>query len=130
MTVLLDTNVIVDVLNARRGRMEFVRRLAEEGHLLACCAITVAEVYAGMRAHEAEATEEFLARLDYFEASRSVARRAGALKATWARKGHTLGLPDAMIAAIVLEHRLVLATDNRKDFPMPEIQLIAPPALH
>lgn len=130
MTVLLDTSVLIDVLNGRRERLEFVRNLAEQGHRLAGCAITLAEVYAGMRRDEATATEELLGSLEYFETSRAVARRAGRLKAAWSRKGRALGLPDALIAAVALEHQLALATDTRKDFPMAELKLLVLPALH
>jgi predicted nucleic acid-binding protein len=90
----------------------------------------VAEVYAMMRPHEKSATEELLGGLEYFETPRKAAERAGRLKAVWARKGHTLGLPDALIAAVALENSLALATDNRKHFPMPELKLMALPALH
>jgi len=130
MTVLLDTSVLIDVLNGRRQRLEFVRSLAEEGHLLACCAITIAEVCAGMRHGEARATGDLLSGLEYFDTSRVVARRAGHLKAAWAAKGRTLALPDVLIAAIALEYGLTFATDNRKHFPMPELKLLALPALH
>lgn len=129
MTVLLDTNVIIDVLNDRGGRRQFFGKLVNEGHDLACCASTVAEVYAGMRPKEALATEEFLSTLRYFEASRDAARRAGLLKFAWARKGFTLGLTDVLIAAVALDHGLKLATGNQKHFPMPELELLAVPAL-
>jgi predicted nucleic acid-binding protein len=130
MTVLLDTSVLIDILNRRGGRSEFFRQLLQEGHKFACCAITIAEVYAGMRPHEKSATEEFLGGFEYFETSRTTAERAGRLKAVWARKGHTLGLPDALIAAVALENGLTLATDNRKHFLMPELKLLTLPALH
>src|SRR2546423_9149218 len=100
MTVLLDTSVLIDVLNGRRQRLEFVRSLVQEGHMLACCAITVAEVYAGMRRGEAKAPGELLSGLEYFDTSRVVARGDGHLKAAWAARGRTLALPDALIAAI------------------------------
>jgi predicted nucleic acid-binding protein len=45
------------------------------------------------------------------------------LKNEWARRGQTLSVPDVLIAATALAHRLVLMTDNRKDFPMPELVL-------
>jgi len=45
---LLDTNIIVDAINEKRGRNRFLLDLAEQqGHTLACCPINVAEVYAG-----------------------------------------------------------------------------------
>lgn len=130
MTVLLDTSVVIDVLNHRGGRSEFFRQLLQEGHTFACCAITIAEVYAGMRPHEKSATEELLGGLEYFETARATAERAGHLKASWARKGHRLGLPDVLVAAVALGNGLTLATDNRRNFPMPELKLLALPALH
>jgi predicted nucleic acid-binding protein len=130
MTILLDTSVVIDILNRRGGRNEFFRQLLHEGHTFACCAITVAEVYTGMRPHEKSATEELLGGFEYFETFRTTAERAGRLKGTWARKGHSLGLPDALIAAVALENGLALATGNRRHFPMPELKLLALPALH
>jgi predicted nucleic acid-binding protein len=127
MTLLLDTSVVVDALNARAGIRRFLQDQIHAGHALACCAITIAEVYAGVRRHEAAATGEFLDALEYYETTRAVARRAGHLKAAWARKGQTLALPDVLIAAVALEHGLVLATGNRKHFPMPELKLLPLP---
>ena len=127
MIVLLDTSIVVDVLNARAESRRWLHGLTEGGYTFACCAVTIAEVYAGMRPHEATATEEFLDSLDYYETTRDVARRAGYLKAAWARKGQTLALPDVLIAAVALEHGLALATGNRKHFPMPELNLLPLP---
>jgi predicted nucleic acid-binding protein len=45
----------------------------------------------------------------------------------WHKKGHTLSLPDVTIAAVVLTYGLTLLTDNRKDFPMPELALYSLP---
>jgi len=125
MIILLDTSVVVDALNARAGTRRFLQAQLHAGDAFACCAITTAEVYAGMRKHEAKATDEFLDQLAYYESNRAVARRAGQLKAVWARKGQTLALPDVLIAAVALEYGLALATGNRKHFPMPELNLLA-----
>jgi predicted nucleic acid-binding protein len=95
MIILLDTNVIVDALNARAGSRVFLQAQLNAGHTLACCAITTAEVYAGMRKHEAMATGEFLDQLAYYESTRAIARRAGHLKADWARKGQSQTLSHA-----------------------------------
>jgi hypothetical protein len=48
------------------------------------------------------------------------------IECTWARKGKILGVVDAIVAATALEHGLMLVTDNRKDFPMPEIAFFPP----
>jgi predicted nucleic acid-binding protein len=127
MRILLDTSVIIDALRGRRGRRELLRRLLEEGHELACCAINVAEVYSGMRPHEAEATAELIDSLEYVETSREAARNAGELRLEWQRKGKTLSLPDALIAAVALDRDLTVATDNLRHFSMPRLKLLALP---
>ncbi len=127
MIVLLDTSVVIDALNARAGIRRFLQEQLQAYNTLACCTITIAEVYAGMRRHEAQATGEFLDVLDYYDTTRPIARRAGDLKAAWARKGKTLALPDVLIAAVALEHGLTLATANCEHFPMPELKLLPLP---
>ncbi len=127
MIILLDTSVLIDALNARAGIRRFLQEQLHAYNTLACCAATIAEVYAGMRRHEAQATGEFLEALDYYDTTRPIARRAGDLKTAWARKGQTLALPDVLIAAVALEHGLTLATANRRHFPMPELKLLPLP---
>jgi predicted nucleic acid-binding protein len=118
-TYLLDTSVIIDVLRGARRRAETVERLLAHGHLLACTAINVAEVFAGMRPKERGPTVALLASLEHYDITRELAERAGTLRREWAGRGRTLALPDCLIAAAALTHGLVLVTDNAKDFPMP-----------
>jgi predicted nucleic acid-binding protein len=122
-TYLLDTSVIIDALNGKRGRRELLLDLVKQGHLLACCPINVTEVYAGLRPKEEPATEEFLKSLEYYHLTWPVARLAGLLKRDYARKGATLTVADTTIAAVALAHELTLMTDNVKDFPMKELAL-------
>jgi predicted nucleic acid-binding protein len=81
----------------------------------------VTEVYAGMRPKEEPATEEFLRSLEYYHLTWPVARLAGLLKRDHGRKGKTVTVADATIAAVALIHELTLMTDNIKDFPMKEL---------
>jgi hypothetical protein len=43
------------------------------------------------------------------------------------KKGRTLALPEVSIAAVALTNGLVLLTDDRKDFPMPELSFFPLP---
>ncbi len=72
-------------------------------------------------------TSEFFENLLYKETRRETARNAGEMRAKWQKRGRTLSLPDAMIAAVALAEDLTLATDNVKDFPMPELKLLTLP---
>lgn len=121
MIVLLDTTVLIDVLRARRNRRVLLAELVEGGHTLATGAINIGEVYAGVRPEEKAKTEVFLSNLDCYPVTAPIARRAGLLKSAWAQKGRTFSLADMMVAATALEHGLTLMTDNRRDFPLPEL---------
>ncbi len=123
MRVLLDTSILIDVLRLRNQRREFLAELVRGGHTLSTTTLNIAEIYAGMRPAEEDRTEALLSGLESYELSGSSTRLAGRLKNTWARKGHTLALADAIVAATAIERGCTLLTDNRKDFPMPEIQL-------
>ena len=122
-TFLLDTSVIIDTINEKRGRRQFLKELVEQGHILACCAINVAEVHAGLRPKEEEKTESFLGALEYYAIGIRVAESGGLLKRDYSRRGITLSLADAVIAAVAIHHRLTLITDNTKDFPMKDLAL-------
>jgi predicted nucleic acid-binding protein len=65
--------------------------------------------------------------LEFYPVNWEIAQLAGDLFRIWRQKGHTLGLADVTIAAVALTHKLVLVTDNRKHFPMPELQLFRLP---
>ena len=123
MELLLDTSVLIDALRFRNARRELLAQLLNEGHHFSTTALNVAEVYAGVREGEIALTASFLDSLGCRDLTASSGRLAGMLKNTWARKGRTLSLADAIIAAIAIEKECSLMTDNRKDFPMPELNL-------
>lgn len=122
---LADTSLIIDLINDRDERRSFIRQLLKPGDTLGCCTINLIEIYTGMRPGEEEATAALIDRLLYYDVTREIAKRAGSIRYQRRRRGHTLSLADATIAAVALHHNLALLTDNRKHFPMPE--LVLPP---
>lgn len=127
MRLLLDTSVLIDVLRARRGRMRWLAELLRSGHSLETSALNLAEVYAGMRPEEEIKTKAFLVELLCHPVTPETGEMAGKLKSSWARRGRTLALADAIVAAVAMEQGCALVTDNRKDFPMPEVRLYDTP---
>lgn len=123
MDVLLDTSVLIDVLRSRNQRRELLLRLIQEGHSLSTTALNVAEVYVGIRKGEEVGTAALLNSLRCYELDAESGMQAGQLANSWARKGRTISLADAIVAAIAIGRDVVLMTDNRKDFPMPQLKL-------
>jgi len=108
---LADTSLIIDLINRQEGRRELLQQLLKPD----------LRFYSGMRPGEEEITARWLDLLVYHDVTREIAERAGALRYQWGRKGKTLSLADATIAAAALHHGLTLLTDNEKHFPMPEL---------
>ena len=100
--VLIDTDVFVDHL---RGAAE----LRVGGHRVHFSVLTRAELVAGTSATDNIST--LLAPFREISIDRAVAERAGRV-----RREAGIRLPDALIAATALEHRLSLITRNRSDF--------------
>ena len=76
----------------------------------------------GLRPNEAGKTHELLASLEFYPVTWEIAKYAGELYREWRQRGQTLALPDLTIAAVAISNGPHLATDNPKDFPMPEMQ--------
>ncbi len=114
---------LIDLLHGRQGRDNLVRNLILRKERLICCAITVAELYSGILAKDVPKLEKLFRSLEYFDLSPDVARRAGLLRRDYRRKGITLSLADATLAALAIAEEMVLVTANRKDFPMPDLEL-------
>src|SRR5690242_17458421 len=98
--ILLDSSVIFDVLNGKRGRKEMLATFLQQGNVFACCSLNVTEVFAGLRDHESQRTEAFLASLKFLPITMEIAKAAGLLKREWRRKGQTLSHRDVTLAAM------------------------------
>ena len=124
---LLDATTLIDYLRGRRGIIELVNTLANQGHQLGLCCISVAEVYAGLNEEERAGADRLADAMDYHEISREVAKEAGRYKYEFARRGTTLSTADTLIAATAIAAGATLITANTRDFPMEEIELLEQP---
>jgi predicted nucleic acid-binding protein len=101
--ILVDSDVLVDHL---RGH----RRLEAGTDELHVSAVSRAELFSG-RGTEESRIRRLLEPMANLPVDATVAERAGRL-----RRGSSLRLPDALIAATALQHRLTLVTRNLRDF--------------
>ena len=79
-TCLLDSGILIDALNGKRGRRELLDRLIEDGADMACCSINVTEIYAGLRPGEEAKTERLLRSLKFYPVTWEIAKQAGDLR--------------------------------------------------
>ncbi|MGC9349767.1 MAG: type II toxin-antitoxin system VapC family toxin [Anaerolineae bacterium] len=119
---LLESNVLIQHLRGHEPTTDLLTRLALDGQL-GLAAISRTEVLAGMRDYEAESTLAFLDALACYALDVATADRAGELIREFRRRGVTLDVPDAMIAATAIEHCLILLTYNPRHFPMDDVRL-------
>jgi predicted nucleic acid-binding protein len=120
VSLVVDTNVVIDLL---RGREEATRLLEASWEPLMVSAVTVHEIYMGMRPDEEEMTETMLSSFMMLSFGAEEARLTSAWWRTYRARGITLDFRDLAIAAAAVTRNLTLATANVKDFPMPELRV-------
>ena len=118
LTLLLDSNIIIDALN---GVEDAVRELLSDAEA-AVSVIAWIEVLAGYRegAGDAEA-RELLATLTVVDLSAAVIEETVSIRRT-----SRLKLPDAIILATARVHGLTLSTRNTRDFPVDDPDVRVP----
>jgi predicted nucleic acid-binding protein len=113
--LLFDTDVLIDYLRDEPAAVGFISHLTERP---AVSAITIAELYAGVRdGEERTALDSFITSFEILPVTEAIARRGGLVRRDYHRS-HNVSLPDALIAATCEVHGLPLVTLNRRHYPM------------
>ena len=109
VTLLLDSNVLIDVLQGRRAALAWL----EAQERAAISVISWIEVLVGCEPDQIETVRSWLDGFARIELDQHVAAMA-----VVCRQQLGLKVPDAIILATARRHGLILATRNSKDFPM------------
>jgi predicted nucleic acid-binding protein len=120
--VLLDSDVIVEVLRERSP--EIARKwttVVNTDEPLFYSPVSLAEVRHGMRDRERELIERMFSGMTCIPMEQEIGRRSGDYLRSF-HASHSLALGDALIAATASVHQLQLWTQNRKHFPMKDLQ--------
>jgi tRNA(fMet)-specific endonuclease VapC len=118
---LLDTNVLLHVVNRAKGYELIEQRLASSSpRKLAVSVITVWEIFrmaekAKVPTKASKAALDFLNSFRIMPMTKQAAALGGQVYAVLASKGQTIGERDSMIAGIALAHECILVTDNTKE---------------
>lgn len=127
--VLADTNVISEFVKSTSDAQ--VMRWLQTVQLMAISAITLEEAHFGL------AWQPNTRKLALFNAlvqsmhmvypiTPVIAQRGGVLRGQFQAQGITRSAPDMLIAATAIEHQLVLATRNVRDFMGCGVQVVNP----
>jgi hypothetical protein len=118
--LLLDSTVLIDALRGRPAapRVADLRRRGVEPWT---CAISVEEIWRGLRPGEEAVAGQLFNGLRMAPLGATEGQRAGTWRRDFAERGITLHQADCLIAAAALGVDASLATANTADFPMAEI---------
>jgi predicted nucleic acid-binding protein len=115
--ILLDSDIIIEALRGRREISDGIRAIEHRGVPTYCCAVSFAEIWAGVRPGEEVVTEAFFHTRGEVVLDAVVGRRAGAYLSRYSRS-HGVQIADALVAAAASTAGLRLWTLNRRCYPM------------
>jgi tRNA(fMet)-specific endonuclease VapC len=114
--MIADTDVLIDFLQGAQPASERIALELDHGQL-ATTAINRFELLAGARTARQQAIiGQLLAALPCLPLVAQSADRAAEVRRALERQGLSIGMGDSLIAGIVLAHRGVLLTRNRRHF--------------
>lgn len=112
---MIDTNILVDALRLKKEAITYLKTLGDRNSV---AAVTVTELFAGIRSEKQNKNlTTLLDALIVLTFSRGHAELAGDFIRQYG-KSHSVTLADAAIAATAEIHKLELITLNHKHFPM------------
>ena len=128
MTIVLDTDVLIDLLHKREPTTSFLAALRARGETLATTSVNAAELWRGARTAKAQdAVARLLTALHDVPLGPRAARRFGEVMQALDRAGASLSNTDGLIAAAALESGGRLVTRNAKEYArVPGLEVLAP----
>jgi predicted nucleic acid-binding protein len=121
MSVLLDSDILIEILRSRDQVIQPQwNTLAHSHRDILFSPVTAAEVWAGARPNERQATSLFFRHLTCIPVEYKIGELAGEFLRQFS-KSHNVKIGDTLIAATAVLHQAALWTRNRKHYPMPDV---------
>jgi len=115
---LLDTSFVIDCWHDRAPALARLESLFADGSPLYVTDMVVCELFAGLLEADRDAAQRFLEPIEFIQPGPEAAARAGIWRAEARRRGATLHLPDALIAAAADAAGAAVLTRNVRDFAL------------
>ena len=122
---LLDTSVLIDYSKNVEPTRSRVQAIVAAGDDLCTCAVVVAEFYSGLSPLDRPVWDAFLGSFRFLQPAWQDAVAAGLDRYANARRGRTLAVTDMLIASAARAAGAVIVTNNPRDFPLPDVQVIS-----
>lgn len=114
--LIADTDVLIDFLAGHNPMAQRIATHLEEG-MLCTTAVTRFELMSSARtATQERRIRQLLDALSTLPLDNAAADQAAHVRQAMERKGSSIGMGDSLIAGIVLCHRGILMTRNRRHF--------------
>jgi predicted nucleic acid-binding protein len=123
MRYMLDTTFVVDHERQVPAAVARLQEIYENGDDPVVTSVIVSEAWVGARQPDDPDLERFLRYLEYVHPGPETARRAGQFRAEASRRGFTLGLADALIAASAYDLDATVLTRNIRDFELTPVRV-------
>jgi hypothetical protein len=121
-TILPDTCAWIDYFSGRDTIIARSLAQALTNCEIVTCGVVMYELFQGIRSRkESEAIREAFSSLRYIEMSKSLWFSAAQISASLRKKGVTIPSSDIQIAAIALQHRLVILTVDQHFKQVPDL---------
>ena len=122
-TILLDTDILVDFFHNQKYAKDLLRRFLSKGNLYISI-LSITELRTGFTPQQAKFLLPKLYKIvAIVNLSLEIAELAGKFRFEYRSKGVSLPTVDTLIAATAIIEDCQLVTRNKKDFPMPQLEL-------
>jgi len=115
-TVLIDTDIAIDYLKGIQYAKDLIVTLWEENRAFLSI-LSVYELYAGMREHEKDDTDNFISACNKESLTLEIAEKAGESYRRYRKVGMTLTSIDCLIYATAVIGGHKIATRNTDHYP-------------
>ena len=122
--ILLDTDIVIFLLKKEQKFVEKFIALSKQDYKFYYNPIVIAEVYAGAFQKEIVQIESFFSKIDFVEVCKFTGVYGGQYANMYKKAHQGISLEDYLIAANAKVNSMKLWTNNKKHYPMNDIEFI------